>query len=156
MQSVADPALPVSEMGELSIAIGQKLRSLAIMCLVTKGDPLLFGQNLTRSGRVRLAYLQRLRREGAEHEHDGASARIDGLMDALAASDLALASEIVTASPTTWLRDDEYEDDFCHAQLIQRLVSQEHDETATTASSSNSKRYWTGSPAHGWTSAVRC
>ena len=56
MQSVADPALPVSEMGELSIAIGQKLRSLAIMCLVTKGDPLLFGQNLTRSGRVRLAY----------------------------------------------------------------------------------------------------
>ena len=95
------------------------------MALVTKGDPSLFGQNLTRSGRVRLTYLEGLRREGVEHDHHSVSARIDGLLDALAASDLKTAGQIVAASRSTWLESAEYEDDFCYAQLIHRLVSHE-------------------------------
>jgi hypothetical protein len=89
---------------------------------------LLFGQNLTRSGRVRLAYLHRIGGEGAEDDHHSASARIDGLMDALAASGLFLGREIVMASRHSWLPGAEYEDDFCYAQLIHRLVLQESDQ----------------------------
>jgi hypothetical protein len=133
MQALEDPELPVEETGELSIMIGNKLRSLAIMALVSKGDQTLFGQNLTRSGRVRLAYLQRLRREVVENDHHSASSRIDGLMDAVAASDLVLAREIVTASRTSWLEGAEYEDDFCYAQLIHRLVSKDSHAAPTNA-----------------------
>jgi hypothetical protein len=125
VQSFEDPSLAIAEMGELSLTISRKLRSLAIMALVSKGDEVLFGQNLTRSGRVRLAYLRRLRREAVKNDHHSASARIDGLMDALAASDLALAREIVTSSRTSLLEGAEYEDDFCYAQLIHGLVSPE-------------------------------
>jgi Immunity protein 49 len=131
MQSLEDPSLPVAEMGELSLVICQKLRSLAIMALVSKGDPALFGQNLTRSGRVRLAYLRRLRREGVENDHHSASGRIDGLMDALTASDLELALEIVKVSRTLWLEGAEYEDDFRYAQMIHGLVSRDMTEAAS-------------------------
>jgi hypothetical protein len=133
LQSLEDPALPVGEMGDLSLMISQKLRSLAIMALVSKSDQSRFGQNLTRSGRVRLTYLQRLSREGVENDHHSVSGRIDGLMDSLAASDLALSRQIVAASRSTWLQGAEYEDDFSYAQLIHRLVSQEKNEATTTA-----------------------
>ena len=98
MQAMEDPSLPLEDMGELSLTIGQKLRSLAIIALVSKADRTLFGQNLVRSGRVRVAYLRRLQREGVANDHHSASGRIDGLMDALAASDLELGREIVGAS----------------------------------------------------------
>jgi hypothetical protein len=147
MQSLQDPSLTVSEMGELSLAVCQKLRSLAIMALTSKGDQILFGQNLTRSGRVRLAYLQRLRREAVEDDHHSASARIDGLMNGLAASDLELAKEIVTASRTSWLQGAEYEDDYCYAQLIHRLVSQENGEIVANALIEQFERVLDGQPS---------
>lgn len=133
MQPMEDPSLPVAEIGELSLTVCQKLRSIAIIALLSKGDPTLFAQNLIRSGRVRLAYLQRLRRERVENDHHRASARVDGLMDTVAASDLGLGRRIVVASRSSWLRGAEYEDDFCYAQLIHRLVLQEPDEAAANA-----------------------
>jgi hypothetical protein len=133
IEAMEDPELPLDDMGELSLTIGQKLRSLAIIVLVSKGDRTLFGQNLVRSGRVRVAYLRRLQREGVNNDHDSASGRIDGLMDALAASDLELGREIVGVSRTSWLQGSEYEDDFCYAQLIHGLLSQETDEAVTNA-----------------------
>jgi hypothetical protein len=147
IQYLEDPSVSVDELGELSLTASQKLRSLAIMALVSKGDRLLFGQNLTRSGRVRLAYLQRLRSEGTGNEHDGASARIDGLMDAVAASDLSLGLEIVAASRRSYLLGAEYEDDFCYAQLIHRLVSQESDEPATSALIEQYEKVLEGQPS---------
>jgi Immunity protein 49 len=130
MQSLQDPSLTVSEMGEISFAVCQKLRSLAIMALISKGNQTLFGQNLTRSGRVRLAYLRRVRREGVEDDVHSASARIGGLMDGIASSDLELAKAIVKASRASWLQGAEYEEDYCYAQLIHRLVSQDNDDAA--------------------------
>lgn len=128
MESFTDPSLEIEELGDLSVTIGGKLRSLAIMALLSKGDQELFGQNLTRSGRIRLAYLERLRRENVENDHHSASGRVDGLIDALASSDIPLAREIVKMSRVTWLEGSEYEDDFCYAQLIQGFVSEEMSE----------------------------
>ncbi len=130
VQCMEDAA--TDEMGELSITAGGKLRSLAIMAVVSKGDRTLFAQNLTRSGRVRLAYLDRLRRENVSNDYHSASGRIDGLMDAIAASDLELGSRIVAASRASLLKGAEYEDDFCYAQLIHRLVSGVTDGAATS------------------------
>jgi hypothetical protein len=133
MQSLEDAELTPDEMGDLSLTIGQKLRSLALVAMVSNSDRTIFGQNLIRSGRVRLTYLERLRREGVDNDHHSASARIDGLMDSLAASDLVLSRQIVAASRSTWLEGAEYEEDFCHAQLIHRLVSQEKDDGVRTS-----------------------
>jgi hypothetical protein len=129
VQCLEDAA--AGEMGELSLAASGKLRSLAIMALVSKGDRTLFAQNLTRSGRVRFAYLDRLRRENVTDDYHSASGRLDGVLDAIAASDLELARRIVSASRTALLKGAEYEDDFCYSQLIHRLVASETDEAAT-------------------------
>ena len=123
LQTLKDPDIATGELGELSLNAGAKLRSLAIMALLSKGGRILFAQNLTRSGRVRLSYLERLRREGLDNEHHGVSGRIDGLLDAVAASDLELARRIVAASRTSWLAGSEYLEDYCYAQLIHRLVA---------------------------------
>jgi hypothetical protein len=129
MQCIEDAY--VDDMGELCVTAGEKLRSLAIMALVSKGNRMLFAQNLTRSGRVRFTYLDRLRRENVSDDYHSASGRIDGLMDAITASDLELARQIVGASRASLLIGAEYEDDFCYAQLIHRLVTGETDEAAT-------------------------
>jgi hypothetical protein len=125
VQCIEDAA--VDEVGELCLTASHKLRSLAIMALVSKGDRTLFGQNLTRSGRVRLSYLDRLHREGIHDDFHSASGRIAGLLDALAASDLDLGRQIVGVSRGSLLSGAEYEDDFCYAQLIHRLVSEASD-----------------------------
>lgn len=132
MQAIEDPSLPVEEVGELSLTVGHKLRSLAIMALVSKNERLIFGQNLIRSGRIRLDYLVRIRREGLDNEYHSASGRIEGLMDAIAASDLELGRQIVSVSRNSWLQDAEYEDDFCYAQLIHGIL-QGADKTAGEA-----------------------
>jgi len=147
LQSLDNPDLTTDEMGDLALAISRKYRSLAIMTLVSKSNPKLFAQNLTRSGRVRLTYLERLRREGVENDHHSASARIDGLLDALAASDLNLCRQLIAATRFTWLENSEYEDDFCYAQLIHRLVLQEKEETGATALINQFERVLDGKPS---------
>ncbi len=131
--AMEDNDLSPGEMGNLSLEIAGKLRSLAIMALVAKSDRELFGQNLTRSGRTRLSFLERLRRDRIAKAYHSASSRIDSLMDALAASDLELARKIVAASRTTWMRKAEYEDDYCYAQLIHRLVLRQNDPVENAA-----------------------
>jgi len=147
LQSLDNPDLTTDEMGDLALSISRKYRSLAIMTLVSKSNPKLFAQNLTRSGRVRLTYLERLRREGVENDHHSASARIDGLLDALAASDLNLCRQLIAATRFTWLENSEYEDDFCYAQLIHRLVLQEKEETGATALINQFERVLDGKPS---------
>jgi len=133
MQCMQNPYLSMDELGDLSLTVSQKLRSLAIMALVSKSDRSLLGQNLARSGYVRLSFLRRLSHEGVEGNHHGASARIEGLLDTLAASDLKLGREIVELSRSTWLQGAEYEDDFCYAQLIHRLVVPQRNSNSTSA-----------------------
>ena len=125
LENLEDPEITIADLGELSLNASSKLRSLAIMALLSKGDRILFAHNLTRSGRVRLSYLDRLRRERLEDEHHGVSGRIDGQLDAVAASDLDLARKIVAASRTSWLEESEYLEDYCYAQLVHRLVTGE-------------------------------
>jgi hypothetical protein len=53
----------------------------------------------------------------------------------------------VTASRTSWLQGAEYEDDYCYAQLIHRLVSQENGEIVANALIEQFERVLDGQPS---------
>jgi len=112
----------VHELGRASVELCGKLRALAIMGLLTTGDPQKFLHNLVRSGRVRETYLHRLKQAGRTEDHHLASGRVDPLLDAIASGDHELAHRIAWASPRNFEPKREYEDDFCFAQVLHRLV----------------------------------
>jgi hypothetical protein len=117
-----DPDLPLDEHADLTLDLAVKLRTLAIIELLVNADADAFHHHLMRNGRIRLGFLERLRREGAAHHH-GVSGRIDAVIDLLAAGDFATVGAIAALSPAEWQPGREYEDDFCHAQMLFRLAA---------------------------------
>ncbi len=132
LSAFTNPAFPVTQLGEVSIGASDKLRTLAIIALVSKGDHRAFTHNLVRSGRCRLSYLQRVQASGQADHHD-ASARIAPFFDAVAAADFALARQIAALSPREWRQGHEYEDDFCHAQIAHAVLAPVADLARTEA-----------------------
>jgi Immunity protein 49 len=114
--------IALDELGAISVELCGKLRTMAIIGLLVKGDSDRFLHNLVRSGRVRETYLSRLKQAGHLDCHHLASARTEGLLDAVAAGDITLAQRIAWLSPRQWERDREYEDDYCYAQILHRLL----------------------------------
>jgi hypothetical protein len=122
MQALTNPAYPLDELGKLTLELSTKLRALAIILLLVEADTDYFCHNLMRSGRTREVYLRRTRDAGLLDDHHRASGRYEPLLDAIASGDWALAGRIAAASPTEWRPGHEYEDDFCYAQLLHRLI----------------------------------
>lgn len=122
MQGLEDPNYPLDETASLTREICGHLRSLAIMVLLSKGNSDRFHHNLIRSGRLRLAYLQRVVREGAVEQHDFVCGVFDPLVDAIAAGEIALAQQLAGIVPHDHRPGHEYEDDHCYAQIIGRLL----------------------------------
>jgi hypothetical protein len=121
LSAFTNPAYPLDQLGRVCIDVCAKLRALAIIALTSKADHETFTHNLVRSGRARLAYLQRVRAGGGTDHHD-ASARIAPFFDAVAAADFSLARQIAAQSPRDWRQGHEYEDDWCHAQLAHAVL----------------------------------
>ena len=92
-------------------------RAIGIARLLTVGDTDGFYDDLMRSARARIYFLGRASEEGYVGP-DLASSRWNGLFDALAANDLDAAREIGRSSPAEWMKEDEYEDDFCYARFL--------------------------------------
>jgi hypothetical protein len=122
LSAFTNPSYPVDQLGQVCVSTCDKLRTLAIIALVAKGDHRAFTHNLVRSGRCRLRYLQRVQ-AGAQPDHHDASARIAPFFDAVAAADFALARQIAALSPVQWRQGHEYEDDFCHAQIAHAVLA---------------------------------
>lgn len=122
MLGLTDPKYPVDELGTLSLELSSKFRALGIMALVAKADSDLFYHNLIRSGIARETYLTRLNKEGIDEDHHSVSGRYEPLLDAVAAGNLDLARRIVNLSSIEWHKGHEYEDDYCYAQTLHRLV----------------------------------
>jgi hypothetical protein len=122
LDSFEDPDYPLDQLGKLVEEMGEKLRALGIVLLLTNADSDAFYYNLIRSGRARRAYLQRIHDDGAMDDHHFASGRYQPFLDAVAANEKELAEEIVRLSPSDWRQSAEYEDDFCYAQLLHRLL----------------------------------
>ena len=122
LQALDDPVMPLAEMGRLSLELSEGLRGLAIIVLLAKGDVNKFHHNLIRSARCRLAFLERVHREGEWAQHDFVAGCVEPLLDAIAADDLDDARRIAALVPPAFRLGHEYEDDFWFAQLLRRLL----------------------------------
>ena len=122
MAGVLNAEYPLSELGDLTLEVSAKLRTMAIVVLLTKAATDTFYHNLIRSGRCREVYLQRCLADNALWEHHRASGRYEPLVDVIAAGDFSAAGRIVERSPVEFMTGHEYADDYCYAQIIHTLV----------------------------------
>ncbi len=122
MQGLDDPNYPLEELGQLSIQISRQFRALAIINLVAQSDSDHFFHNLIRSGRARATYLSRIRQSGRTTDYHYASGRCEALLDAISAGELGLARRIASLSPGEFQEGREYEDDYCYAQILIKLI----------------------------------
>jgi Immunity protein 49 len=118
-----NPDYPPAQLGDVCVQVTAKLRTAAIIALLTKGSSDSFHHNLIRSARCRIAYLERLRQEGILDDHHQGSGRIDPFLDSVAAADFGSARQIVQLSLREWLEGHEYEEDFCYAQIVHGLIT---------------------------------
>ena len=118
-----DAGTPVQKVGDLSLEVSYKLRTLAILALLGKASTDGFVHGCTRAARARRIYLRRLADAGVVRAHHLVSGCYEPLLDAIAAGDIRLVREIAELSPADFRPPDEYEDDYCYAQLLQRLCS---------------------------------
>jgi hypothetical protein len=123
LAAFTNPRYPIGALGAVSVQACAKLRTLAIIALVTEADHRAYTHNLVRSGRCRLSYLQRLRDSGHEDRLYSGAARVQPFLDAVAAADFELARQIAALSRSECLPACEYEDDFCHAQVAHAIVA---------------------------------
>jgi hypothetical protein len=121
MQAFEDPTFPVDQLGDLSIELSTKLRALAIIELLVNANSDGFYHNLIRSGIARLLFLDRARQSGIVAHHS-VSGRYDSLLDLIAVGDFERAVYMRNLSPQQWQQGHEYEDDYCYAQILFRLI----------------------------------
>lgn len=129
LSAFTNPDYPLEDLGEVCVNVCAKLRAAAIVSLLARSDAVAYAHNLVRSGRCRASYLQRIRASGRAQYH-GASGRVSPFYDAVAAGDFSLARQIAALSPREWQQGQEYEDDWCQAQIahsiLQPLVDSTH------------------------------
>jgi hypothetical protein len=120
-QAFEDDTYPAEELGKVSNDVARKFRALAIMLLLSEASTDLFLHNLHRAAKARLFYLKRMQAEGTQNDFFQASGRYGPLLSAIAAADWGAAREIdALTSPT--ILPGEYEDDYCVAQIVGRLL----------------------------------
>jgi len=112
---------PVEKVGDLSLEVSYKLRTLAILALLAEASTDGFVHSCTRAARARRLYLRRLAAAGVQRSHHLVSGCYEPLLDAIAAGDMQLVHDIDRLTPADFRPPDEYEDDYCYAQLLQRL-----------------------------------
>lgn len=124
-----DPGDRPERLGKSSLELSTKLRTLAIITLLVKGEPDLFFQNLIRSGEVRASYLRRIIDAGLPEDHHRSLGRFEPLLDLIAAGDLDRVRRIEALSPAAYRPGHEYEDDHWYAALLHELCQESPDET---------------------------
>jgi len=124
MLSLDEPDYPVRELGDLCLDISAKLRALAIINILAFSDSDRYYHNLIRSGVTWEKYLSRLIHEQIQDDHHQCSSRYESLVDAVAAGDFDLARRLISLSTKAWMEGHEYEDDYCYAQILHRLIQE--------------------------------
>jgi len=100
-------------------------RALGI-CLLSGGADLDgFLDFLIQSGLVRRHYLQWAASDPAAEARHRRASFVEPAMDALAARQWKLAADIFAHTPSAWMEGEEYEDDFCHADAVRRLLAED-------------------------------
>jgi hypothetical protein len=97
-------------------------RALGICLLSGDGDVDGFFGYLIQSSLTRLHYLQAVRPAGGGEARYRRASFVDPAFDAIATRQWRLAGRIFAEMAPTFTEGEEYEDDFCYADFIRRLV----------------------------------
>jgi hypothetical protein len=117
LDNIRHPDCVIKHAGRFYERAAECLRAHAILRVLFDAKPEKFSNDLVMSGQARRGYLRRCRADGFS-DHYGARARTGSLLDALAAGDFELATDIAQLSPDRFQAGDEYEDDFCYQLFL--------------------------------------
>lgn len=112
----------VREAGDVFESLAAALQARACCRLLTSMDRAGFFKNLVLSAYARRYYLRKSREQHSAESLNLAISRTESFFDAVAAGAMDLAREVVDLSPTEWIRDGEYEDDFCYYHFLHCYV----------------------------------
>jgi hypothetical protein len=113
---------PVEKLGEAFEEAEKCFQAVGCSDLLLFADQDRFRRNLVWAAFTRRRFLVRCRDDGVA-DFRLASSRSDALFCALSAADLTLAKEIVDLSPTSWIPEGEYEDDFAYHAVLHLFVA---------------------------------
>ncbi|MEW5802448.1 MAG: Imm49 family immunity protein [bacterium] len=104
----------MGKVGNLFEETASCFQALGICNLLLSLDLAGFSRNLIFSGYTRRYFLNQSRLEGNISDEHLAISRNESFFDAIAAGAVELAREIADLSFDEWMKDGEYEDDFCY------------------------------------------
>lgn len=110
---------PLMEIGDSYESLCESFQALGICNLLMSADTEGLFRNLVLSGYTRRFFL---RQAGDAVTDFHAISRTSAIFDLIAANDMVLARELVTLSPSRWIEDGEYEDDFDYYSVVHALV----------------------------------
>lgn len=109
-----------SEIGDSFESLCDSFQALGICNLLLTAETGGLFRNLVSSGHTRRFFL---RQAGDEPTDFHAISRTQAVFDLVGAGAMDLARELVALSPTSWIEDGEYEDDFAYFSVVHALVS---------------------------------
>jgi hypothetical protein len=121
--SVIAAGHPAVKIGETYEEAEQCFQAIACCKLLRSADKAGFQRYLFWSGLTRRYFLQRSQAEDSQSNFRCARSRSEGLFCAAAAGDIPLALEIGTLSPTDWMKQGEYKEDFAYHLFLSEVLS---------------------------------
>ncbi|WIG93772.1 Imm49 family immunity protein [Myxococcus sp. SDU36] len=113
---------PAAELGTVYEEVEQCFQATACCALLVAADRESFQKHLCWAALARRDFLRRLRDEATLNDFRCARSRSEAFFCAVAAGDIALAVEIGDLSPSAWIPDGEYEDDFAYQHYLHQSL----------------------------------
>lgn len=119
--SVLEGGFPLASLGKVYESLGELFAGVACCSLLLNADVAKYQRQLVWSAFSRRRYLKRCRAEGLSDLYQARS-RSEAVFCALAAGDRPLAAEVGELSPTAFIPDGEYPDDFAYHALVHAMA----------------------------------
>ncbi|MDP1861338.1 MAG: hypothetical protein Q8K82_21870 [Gemmatimonadaceae bacterium] len=123
LNDVCDERRDITRLGNVCEEMCTHYRALGICLLSESADMDGFFHYLIQSALTRRHYLQGVSSAGGGDPRHSRASFIDPAFDAIAARQWRLAGDIFGSVAHEWTVGEEYEDDFCYAEFIRRLVT---------------------------------
>ena len=122
---VAETRVDPAKAGEEYEDLSRYYRALGICQLSGDADVDGFFHHLIQSALARRHYLDGVQAAGGGEPRHRRASFLDPAFDAIAARQWKLAGDIFRQVAHSWTEGDEYEDDFCYAEVIRRLTTED-------------------------------
>jgi len=112
---------------EFSEEVCLQYRALAICLFAGDADIDEFFHYLLHSPLTRKVHLVKARQDGQGESATMRASFVEPVLDAMAARQWKLAADVSGLSAPAWMEGSEYEDDFCYADFLRRLLQGQED-----------------------------